>query len=358
LPTLTQIYPSGLQLFQSTNRISFVAASAAGINTNSIVVSINGTVVSNLVITGSANSWNVSYQGLLPNSSYTVVINVTDLNGNNVATTIRFDTFAANNYTWEGEDYDYGDGSTFGGLFVEDPQTNAYYSLPGTPDIDYHELYFNGNHLYRTADQSGTDVNGDTPRPRNIGTNDYNLGWFAGGEWVNYTRRFPSGTWHVYGRFSRGETGNAVPILSKVTGGWGTTTQTTVDLGSFTVPNQGWGTYNWVPLRDGTGALLPLTFDGSTNTLRITSAGPEANMEVNVNFLMLVPPLKLSATRVGGNISVSFGTQSGFSYQVEYKNTVTDPNWTALGAPVAGDGLTKTVLDPIAGQRIYRLRVQ
>jgi hypothetical protein len=354
LPTITSLYPDGLSFYQSTNRLSFIASSAAGINTSSIIVSLNGVTVSNLVITGSSTSRNVSYSKLQPNTDYVAVITVTDLNGNVATTTVRFNTFSAGNFTWEAEDYDYG-----GGQFIDNPPVDGYFGLVGTSEVDYLELFANTPQtLYRGSDFMGTSVAGDLVRPQYVGTNDYHLGWFTTGEWVNYTRTFPAGRYNVYARLARGNTGNAAPILTKVTSGWGTTTQTTNDLGSFPVaPTGGWQSYVWSALRDGSGNLVVLDLAG-TNTLRLVSAGPEGNTEVNINAFMLVRPLSLDAVRNGANIDISFLTQTGFSYQVQYKNNLNDPSWTNLGSAVAGDGTTKTVSDPIGDKRFYRLNVQ
>ena len=67
-------------------------------------------------------------------------------------------------------------------------------------------------------------------------------------------------------------------------------------------------------------------------------------------------PPALAATLSGGNLVLSFPTQSGFQYQVEYKNSLSDPDWSSLGSPIAGNGVVQTATDP-AGQtgRFYRV---
>jgi hypothetical protein len=62
----------------------------------------------------------------------------------------------------------------------------------------------------------------------------------------------------------------------------------------------------------------------------------------------------------GGNVTLSFLTQSGFSYQVQYKNNLTDATWTSLGSALSGNGSVQSASDPTAGNahRFYRVQVQ
>ena len=79
---------------------------------------------------------------------------------------------------------------------------------------------------------------------------------------------------------------------------------------------------------------------------------------MNVNFLMLVPEFQLTVSYQPPNAVIKFPTQSGFNYQLQYKNNLTDASWTALGGPIPGDGTTKSVNDPVAGRRFYRALIQ
>jgi hypothetical protein len=146
-----------------------------------------------------------------------------------------------------------------------------------------------------------------------------------------------------------------------VTSGWGTTTQTTNLLGSFAIPDTGgWGTYQYVPLRDASGNLAMVTFNGSTNTLQlIRPVDVPASGDVNVNFLMLAPVFTTSASEVGTNLVVSFATLNGFKYQVQYQTNLTDPAWISVGSALPGNNAIQTVSDPIgAGTRFYRVQIQ
>ncbi|MEY2409165.1 MAG: hypothetical protein QOF48_1835 [Verrucomicrobiota bacterium] len=61
----------------------------------------------------------------------------------------------------------------------------------------------------------------------------------------------------------------------------------------------------------------------------------------------------------GGTFTAGFPTRNGFTYIVEYKNTVDAAVWTQLGGPIAGDGTVKTFTDPgpvsPTTHRIYRV---
>jgi hypothetical protein len=355
LPVLVNLQPSGTTMFQSTNALAFNALSTVGIAANSIQVIVNGVDVStNLTISGFATNRTVSYQHLQPNTTYAVVIKVTDVNGNVATTSDTFDTFGPANYTWEAEDYDYG-----GGQFIDNPQTNGYNGLSVVAGVDTLDINVGGGtHFLYRPDGSETEINGDLVRPQ-FGVNDYSVGFFATGEWLNFTRHYPAGTYNVYGRMAAGG-GDTTASLARVTDGWGTPNPTTNQLGTFSVVNSGWESYSFVPLRDDNGNLVSVTFDGSTNTLQLVRPPPASALpDLNVNFLMLAPVFHLTGAYNSPNMVISFPTQTGFKYQVQYKLKLTDATWTALGSPVPGDGTVKSVNDLISSsRRFYTVVIQ
>lgn len=357
LPVLNGVFPeTGSQL---TNTFSFGVQSAAGVTSNNIVVTVNGVVVSNVVLSGSSTSWTVTYPHLAPNATYDIVVTVTDSNGNSASSESVFDTISPNNYTWEAEDFDYN-----GGQFFDNPQTNAYNGQGAIAGVDTVQVNFGGTYSYRTGGQDN-GPSGDTPRPQYQDPGnpqvDGSIGYFSDGAWCNYTRHYPAGTYYVYGRFATAATAGTDATLALVTDGWGTATQTTNLLGAFVIPNTGgWGTYQFVPLRDGSGNLATVTFNGSTNTLQLgRPVDTPASADVNVNFMMLVPVLSTTASESGTNLAVTFPTLTGFNYQLTYKTNLTDPNWLPVGNPVSGNNTNQTISDPMTGaSRFYRLQVQ
>jgi hypothetical protein len=357
LPILSNLSPlSGSKL---TNTFSFTVQSTAGVASNNVVVTVNGITVSNLVFTGSINSWTINYPHLSPNTPYVITVTVTDVNGNTSTTSASFDTVNANNYTWEAEDFDHDSG-----LFIDNPQTNAYAGLGAVAGVDTVQVNFAGAYNYRPNGMD-TAANGDIVRPKYQDVNnpqiDYTMGFFSDGAWANYTRNFPAGTYNIYGRFATAATAGSDALLAQVTSGWGTTLQTSNVLGSFTIPNTGgWETYAFVPLRDNSGNMVNVTFNGSTNTLTlIRPLDNPASADMNANFMMLVPVLTASAAQSGTNLVITFPTLGGFNYQVQYKTNLTDPTWLSLGSPITGNNGNKSVSDPDnKGTRFYRVQVQ
>src|SRR6185436_14838258 len=115
---------------------------------------------------------------------------------------------------------------------------------------------------------------------------DVDVGFFDSGNWQNYSRNYPTGAFNVYLRGAYGGGATANSTLEEVTGGVGTTTQTTNTLGAFSAPNTGgWQSYSWAPLRDAQGNLVRVDL-GGLKTLRHTA---RANGAGNANFLMLAP---------------------------------------------------------------------
>ena len=143
---------------------------------------------------------------------------------------------------------------------------------------------------YRYGDPMYAGPSTDTPRQKFLdakaldpSVQDWQLGYFDAGEWVNYTRSFPAGTYNIYARLANGNGGTATVYLDQVTSGQTTASQGTMSLGSFQFPALGWTAYSYVPLRDRFGNVAEVPLSGLT-TLRATGGG------ANMNFFMLASP--------------------------------------------------------------------
>jgi len=62
---------------------------------------------------------------------------------------------------------------------------------------------------------------------------------------------------------------------------------------------------------------------------------------------------------IAGSFSGSFQTLAGYSYQVQYKDNITNPMWQIL-TTIPGDGTVKSFTDPgpAVAQRFYRVVIQ
>jgi hypothetical protein len=156
---------------------------------------------------------------------------------------------------------------------------------------------------------------GAGPRPGFELVSDYKIGWTdagpggAGGDWYNYTRTFPEGTYNVYLRASHGD-GNATigGQLDRVTSDPDFPNQTVEKLGTFRAPaTGGWDTFTFIPLKNDEGQLVALPLSGEI-TLRYTV---QANGG-DINYLMfaLAPPSvgcgTLSISKDGGDVVIAW----------------------------------------------------
>ena len=348
VPFLSNISPTNGALFVTDTNFSFTADSSAGINSNSIHLTLNGAdVTSGLSISGSANTKTVSWPFLTSNTMYTAVIAVTNAAGAGTTRTVQFDTMSLSNFYVKATDFDYSSGQwdTAGNGLVAD----AYYqNLNAVSNVDYSHDGSSGNFPFRRPGLA-TETTSDAPLSGYYLGGDYDVGNFNSGDWGNYTRNYPAGKYVVYGRLAGY---SLTAYLDEVTGGLGTQNQTTRRLGTWKADPEGWQSWAWVPLTDAGLAAPKIITLGGTNTLRITSGG-----SVNANYFMLVPVqgINIKAVRSGKNVVISFLTQVAAVYHVYYSPSLSSVNWQLL-ATVSGDGTVKSVSDPVAtGPRYYKV---
>ncbi len=343
-PVISQLSPDGSHFFQYTNQLSFTASCSAGISTKSIVVNVDGTSATGLAFSGSTTSWNVICQ-LSMNTNHTVVITATALNGNATIQTIQINDFPSSVYQLEAEDYDYGSGH-----FFDNPQTNAYLNRASTSNVDNHQFDLGANPFnYRpNSPAPSTTVANDGPRDQfTVGT-DYNIGFFGGGSWVNYTRHYPAGTYYVWGRFAEGAA-NTEATLSQLISGYGSASQTVNLIGTFFIPPGGWSTWEWALLKDGNGNPVKVRFDDSQNTLQLGGSPVGGQPEVNVNFLMLVPtaPDLFVVSRAINNgmtnVQILYSKPVEAASATNIANYVFTNGLAVTGASLSGDNLTVTL---------------
>jgi fibronectin type 3 domain-containing protein len=220
-----------------------------------------------------------------------------------------------------------------------------------------------GQFLYRAgegADGAGNQVATDTVRAKflaartefndpNIGP--YNLGYVAAGNWFNYTRHYPAGSYNIYARLAFDAPFSL--SLGQVTAGVGTGTQTITGLGTFTSTNgAGYQAWQTIPLLDANNNPIVITFlSGQAVTFQA-----QANTGINMEYFMLVtapPAFIVTPSYVAGQFKMAFPTQSGYTYQVQYRSSLTASSWGSVGLSITGDGTVHTVLESPSG--FYRV---
>jgi hypothetical protein len=366
--------PINTNIFLNVPNITFTVTSMSStVPANNVRIFVNGTDISSSAgFTGNNTNWNVSVP-CPQNQLINLLITATDAAGKSNSVTETFDTFSQTNLMVEAEDYDFNNGQ-----FIDNPiptgpnyvATNSYFDIAAIDgnDVAVFGVDYNGTadgngetYYYRPTDQGiGQEVNGDFLRDKFItnSASDYDIGWWNPGQWLNYSRTFPTNKYNVYGRLAGGAGPFSNTTMKLVTAGRGTTSQTTQLLGSFADANAaGWSTWHWVPMRDTNGNLATITL-GGVQTLQLTSAGG-----VNANYYMFVPAAAaaptITASVSGTAVQLKFQTQPGSSYTVLYKNSLVGGTWQTLGSAIPGDGTVKTVSDTMTGSaRFYRLQIQ
>jgi hypothetical protein len=87
--------------------------------------------------------------------------------------------------------------------------------------------------------------------------------------------------------------------------------------------------------------------------------GGSGSVFVDAMRLLRKVPVTVSSQIGGGNITLSWPSEVSSTYQVVYKDNLTDANWTSVGGAVAGDGTVKSASFPVAGsKRFYSVLTQ
>jgi aryl-phospho-beta-D-glucosidase BglC (GH1 family) len=97
--------------------------------------------------------------------------------------------------------------------------------------------------------------------------------------------------------------------------------------------------------------------DGAGNLVVTWTGNGSAEGDVN-GFQLQAVPFAIHAGYSGSNVIISFTTQSGLSYQAQYKNVLTDAAWMPLSNSVSGNNAIQSVADSANGtSRFYRVQI-
>ncbi|HTG43683.1 MAG TPA: hypothetical protein VK633_04045, partial [Verrucomicrobiae bacterium] len=282
-PKITDLAPTNNTLyFNPSGGLHFgvTTVSPNNIALSNISLLLDGTNVSGqLTIGGTGTARTAAYSNLTANMLYSGMIIVSDQAGRSVTNNFMFDTFTeSSGLVIEAEDYNFS-----GGQFKDSIPVGAFDTLAGLPEVDVHTANeITPAAVYRTGDLVGIGASGDVARAKfSAGGTDYTVNNIYAGDWINYTRVFPSNSFRLFLRASA-----AAPQqvrLDRVTGDTSGTNQNTFPLGTFTLAG---GSYSYASLNDANGRPVTVGLSG-TNTLRLTSSGGNANLQYN--YLLLVP---------------------------------------------------------------------
>jgi hypothetical protein len=95
---------------------------------------------------------------------------------------------------------------------------------------------------------------------------------------------------------------------------------------------------------------------GSTIAQPLAAVPSSSRFSIQGGFWIWPSPTIFAPTKVGNNFIVSFQTEPGKTYTVQYTDTLAPPNWQNLPG-IAGNGAVESVTNsaPNVAQRYYRL---
>lgn len=359
LPTITDVYPDGRVLLQGTNALTFTVSSAShSIAQSNVVVTLNGMDVSSgLSFSGSGSSWDVTGPLHLGVTNYTAVISVSDDQGNSHSVTLYFDTLDPMGFVVEAEDFDF-DGGQFidNPLVTSVPAPDSYFGKIGTSNVDSsvgeEAPPTTADFRYRDLDDMATSQCTDTLMRNHVEaqlTNalafNYNVGWWSSNAWLNFSRTYPAGNFHVYARLA-GDDGEAYSIsLDEVNGA-------VIRLGEFAGVGRGYNFFDWIPLVETNSQLAVVTLGGVT-TLRATTGS-----NVNPNNFVLVPvvvsPEELQWSYAGSVLTFNW-SDPAFHLQVQTNAPGMGITTTWSDYPEGGTSPVPVTVDQSEGSLFFRL---
>ena len=304
-PILSEFAPSKFANFlPASTVVSFKAADDAPLSDDGVALLLNGTrytKANGLTVSGTGNNRTATFAKLEANRNYNAVFEVTDAGGLTTRERLDFDTFTGNVLVIESEDYNFSGGFIDNPLPIAEgggPQSDSYANQTGVQDIDFNDTRTaprSQEAPWRNQDAVRMERTLDLARSKYVTAGgaaaevyDYAIGDIDSGEWLNYTRTVPPGSYEVYLRQALINMEAGESVLEQVTSDPSQPNQTVKTLGSFLGTLTGF-TFRNTPLTDGSGNKTVVRFSGVT-TLRVRQVTADTeSKQRRQNYLALVP---------------------------------------------------------------------
>jgi len=145
----------------------------------------------------------------------------------------------------------------------------------------------------------------------------------------------------------------------------------TVKVTNFSGPDGSIGFFNVLPEEEGNTGSTAFVADateaisftiGTPGNIILQTKAPFAGFAgetfYNYEIQLIVAPIEVVAgTAIYTAVEVTFPSEMGQSYQLQYTSDLSSPAWVSVGAPMVGEGGTMSAFDSTrhAEQRFYRV---
>jgi hypothetical protein len=229
--------------------VSFKATDDVPLTDDGVALVLNGTrytKANGLTLSGTGNSRTATFAKLEANRNYNAFFEVTDAGGITTREQSDFDTFTGSVLVIESEDYNFSGGFIDKSLPIAEgggPQSDSYANQAGVQGVDFNDTRTaprSQDAPWRNQDAVRMERTLDLVRSKFVAAGgtaaevyDYVVGDIDAGEWLNYTRTVPPGSYEVYLRQALINMEAGESVLEQVTSDPTQPGQTVKTLGSF-----------------------------------------------------------------------------------------------------------------------------
>jgi hypothetical protein len=109
-------------------------------------------------------------------------------------------------------------------------------------------------------------------------------------------------------------------------------------------------------VKNSNGNLTGVAVFGGTNLFVLDSNNGIKAFSVNPNAISALQPFTItSASLQSGLITLTWQSVANHNYQVQYKNLLTDTNWSNAATSITASNATTSYSEPFSGSRFYRV---